>query len=139
MIDKFKKINYLRNYIIEKENELKDYNKRYNAKEEDLYINGRHMTNIGTFRVYIECYLKNNPQLHKGMTQLVRQLPPGENGLPLEIYAFTDDTKWEIYEDIQADIFDHIFSIAEEFGLRIFQNPTGYDMQRINLGTIQSN
>jgi miniconductance mechanosensitive channel len=136
MIAKFKKINYLKNYVIEKENELKEYNKRHNNKEDDSYINGKHMTNIGTFRIYIEFYLKNNPQLCKSMTQLVRQLPPGENGLPLEIYAFTDDTKWEVYEGIQADIFDHIFSVAEEFGLRIFQNPTGYDMQRINLSSI---
>ncbi|MDF2942086.1 MAG: putative rane protein [Herbinix sp.] len=133
MIDKFKKINYLKDYIIEKENELLSYNRRYNA-DTDTYINGKHMTNIGTFRIYIEYYLQNNPRLHKGMTQLVRQLPPGENGLPLEIYAFTDDTKWEHYEGIQADIFDHIFSIAEEFGLRIFQNPTGFDVKQISSG-----
>lgn len=133
MLEKFKKINYLKDYIIEKQNELQNYNKKYNL-ETGIYINGRHMTNIGIFRVYIEHYLQNNPQLHKGMTQLVRQLPPGENGLPLEIYAFTDDTKWERYERIQADIFDHIFSIAGEFELRIFQNPSGYDMKQISLG-----
>ena len=133
MIAKFKKINYLKDYIIEKELELSRYNKKYNT-DADLFINGRHMTNIGTFRVYIESYLNNNPQLHKGMIQLVRQLPPGENGLPLEIYAFTDDTNWEIYESIQSDIFDHIFSVAEQFDLRIFQNPTGFDVKQINIG-----
>ncbi len=129
MIEKFKKIDLLKSYIEEKETELMNYNKKHNS-EDELTINKRQLTNIGTFRVYIENYLKSNPQLHKGMTQLVRQLPQGENGLPLEIYAFTDDTKWENYERIQSDIFDHIFSIAEEFGLRIFQSPTGYDMQQ---------
>lgn len=136
MIEKFKKINYLKDYIIEKENELEEYNQRYNL-DNDLYINGKHMTNIGTFRVYIECYLRNNPKLHKGMTQLVRQLPPGETGLPLEIYAFTDETKWEYYEETQSDIFDHIFSVIGEFGLRMFQNPTGHDMAQINLKPTQ--
>jgi miniconductance mechanosensitive channel len=63
------------------------------------------------------------------MAHMVRQLPPGENGLPLEIYAFIKDTNWEYYEGVQSDIFDHIFSVAGEFGLRIFQNPTGYDMK----------
>ncbi len=129
MIEKFKKIDLLKEYIEEKESELKNYNKKHTS-EDELVINKRQLTNIGTFRVYIENFLKSNPQLHKGMTQLVRQLPQGENGLPLEIYAFTDDTKWENYERIQSDIFDHIFSIAEEFGLRIFQSPTGYDMQK---------
>lgn len=129
MIDKFKKIDLLKDYISEKEAELKSYNKKY-AAEDELDINKRQLTNIGTFRTYIENFLKSNPQLHKGMAQMVRQLPQGENGLPLEIYAFTDDTKWENYERIQSDIFDHIFSIAEEFGIRIFQSPTGYDLQQ---------
>jgi miniconductance mechanosensitive channel len=128
MIEKFKKINYLKEYIIEKEDELKSYNKKY-GDDSELDINKKRLTNIGTFRVYIENYLRDNPQLHKGMTQLVRQLPQGENGLPLEIYAFTDDAKFENYERIQSDIFDHIFAIAEEFELRIFQSPTGYDMR----------
>jgi miniconductance mechanosensitive channel len=129
MIEKFKKIDLLKGYIEEKEAELKNFNKKHNSEDEPD-INKRQLTNIGTFRVYIENYLKSNPQLHQGLTQLVRQLPQGENGLPLEIYAFTDDTKWENYERIQSDIFDHIFSIAKEFGLRIFQSPTGYDMQQ---------
>jgi miniconductance mechanosensitive channel len=128
MIEKFKKINYLKDYIVEKESELMNYNKKYSAQQE-LEINKKRLTNIGTFRVYIENYLRDNPQLHRGMTQMVRQLPQGENGLPLEIYAFTDETKFESFERIQSDIFDHIFSIAGEFGLRIFQSPTGYDMQ----------
>lgn len=132
MLEKFKKITYLKDYIIEKEKELGTYNKKLSA-EENLRINGKYLTNVGTFRAYIQLYLNNHPQLNKDMTQMVRQLPPAENGLPLEIYAFTDTTAWEVYEAIQADIFDHILSIAGEFDLRIYQSPTGYDMRQISL------
>ena len=128
MLERFKRIDYLREYIIEQEATLKSFNKRYQAEDEPD-SNKRQLTNIGVFRIYIENYLHNNPQLHKGMTQLVRQLPQGENGLPLEIYAFTDDTQFVNYEKIQSDIFDHIFAVAKEFDLRIFKSPTGYDMQ----------
>ncbi len=128
MIEKFKKINYLKDYIIEKEKELMQHNQNHDSTDK-LGINGRYMTNIGTFRIYIQNYLKNNSKLMKEMPILVRQLPPTENGLPLEIYAFTDVTNWETYETIQSDIFDHILSIAQEFGIRIFQSPTGYDMR----------
>jgi Small-conductance mechanosensitive channel len=133
MLEKFKKINYLKDYIIEKEEELTSFNKQQNA-DHNLKINGRYMTNIGTFRIYIQSYLNNHPKLLKDMPQIVRQLPAAENGLPLEIYAFTETADWADYEVIQADIFDHIFSIAEEFGLRLFQNPTGYDMKQISIG-----
>lgn len=131
MLERFKRINYLKDYMIEKEAELTEYNKELN-EDAELLINGRHMTNIGTFRAYIEFYLKHHPELHEGMIQIVRQLPPEEHGLPLEIYAFTKNTDWVNYEGVQADIFDHIFSVAEEFGLRIFQNPTGYDVKQIS-------
>ncbi len=130
MIEKFKKINYLKDYIIEKENELVSYNRKFGVEGSELDINKKRLTNIGTFRIYIENYLRDNPQLRRGMTQLVRQLPQGENGLPLEIYAFTDETKFENFERIQSDIFDHIFAIAGEFELRIFQSPTGYDLRQ---------
>lgn len=133
MIQKYKKINFLKDYIIEKEQEIKQYNQN-NDTEDRLRINRRNMTNIGVFRIYIQTYLKNNPKLKKDMPILVRQLPPSENGLPLEVYAFTDITQWEAFEIIQADIFDHIFSVADEFNIRIFQNPTGYDMCRSKVG-----
>lgn len=134
MIEKFKQIHFLQNYVLEKENELKLYNKNKNS-DNGLMVNGRHMTNIGTFRAYITFYLKNHPDLHPDMAQVVRQLAPGEYGLPLEIYAFVKDTAWEKYEEVQSDIFDHILSVAGEFGLRLFQNPTGFDMRQINSGT----
>lgn len=131
MLQKYKKITYLKDYINEKEMEISNYNRK-NATEEEQ-INGKHMTNIGTFRIYIQNYLNNHPQLSKEMSPVVRQLPPAENGLPLEIYAFAKTTDWTTFEIIQSDIFDHIFSIVGEFDLRIFQNPTGYDMQHMKL------
>lgn len=128
MLEKYKKIEYLKDYIFEKETEISLHNQLQNIEEDDI-INGRHLTNIGTFRIYIQYYLNHHPNLMKNMPQMVRQLSPTENGLPLEIYAFTDVTDWAAYETIQADIFDHIFSTAEEFGIRIFQSPTGYDLR----------
>mgnify|MGYP000987229542 FL=1 len=133
MIEKFKKIHYLEDYITQKENEIREYNK-VNEVNTELLVNGRHMTNIGTFRAYIINYIKNHPGLQGDATQIVRQLPPGEYGLPLEIYAFTNTTDWATYENIQSDIFDHIISVAGEFGLRLFQNPSGYDVRKINIG-----
>lgn len=128
MLEKFKKIQLLKDYVIEKENEIQRYNDE-NEVDTELLINGRHLTNIGMFRAYIQLYMKSNPRLHKGLAQSVRQLPPGEHGLPLEIYAFSTEIKWEGYEVVIADIFDHIFSVIDEFELRIFQKPSGYDMR----------
>lgn len=126
MIDKFKKIHYLTDYIHQKEEDIAQYNEKHNI-DKSIKVNGRAMTNIGCFRAYITNYLKNHPGIHKEMTLMVRQLAPGEYGLPLEVYAFTNDTRWVVYESIQSDIFDHLFAVAPEFGLRIFQNPTGSD------------
>ncbi|MCR8659763.1 mechanosensitive ion channel family protein [Paenibacillus endoradicis] len=127
MIDEFKQIHYLTDYMMTRVSEIEEYNKK-NQININNKVNGRQLTNIGVFRMYIHQYLKNHPQIHKQMTLIVRQLAPGDNGLPLEIYAFTNDTNWAIYESIQSDIFDHIFAVAPAFGLRAFQNPTGYDM-----------
>lgn len=128
MIEKFKKIEYIRDYIIEKEKEIEEYNKSHDLESP---VNGRRLTNIGVFRVYLTRYLKHHPKIHQGMTQMVRQLAPGENGLPIEIYAFTNDVNWINYEGIQSDIFDHILAAAKEFGLGIFQNPSGSDIRYI--------
>lgn len=128
MLDRFRKIHLLTEYIESKENEIAEYNKKHNI-DTSLLVNGRHLTNIGTFRKYIEYYLENHPRVHKGLIRMVRQLDPGDSGLPLEIYAFVDNTQWVTYENVQADIFDHIFAVAETFELRIFQKPSGNDMQ----------
>lgn len=130
MIGKFREIHYLTDYINEKQQEIEEFNQA-NQINDAIRVNGRRMTNIGVFRAYIFNYLKNHPKIHKDMTLIVRQLAAGENGLPLEIYAFTNETKWTVYEAIQSDIFDHIFAVAPEFGLRIFQNPTGHDMKSL--------
>ena len=84
-------------------------------------------TNVGAFMAYIEAYLKNRPDVRKDLTVMVRQLDPGPTGLPLEIYVFTNTTVWEQYEAIQASIFDHLLAVIPEFGLRVFQQPTGRD------------
>ncbi|HHT56067.1 mechanosensitive ion channel family protein [Herbinix luporum] len=128
MIEKFKKIHYLEEYISEKEKEIEEYNIKNNI-DTNQKINGRRMTNIGTFRVYLQNYINNHPGINQEKITMVRQLAPDEKGLPLEIYGFTKDTIWVNYERVQADIFDHIFAVAGEFGLRIYQKPSGYDIR----------
>ncbi|EGW37144.1 mechanosensitive ion channel domain-containing protein [Desulfosporosinus sp. OT] len=128
MVEEFEKIHYLADYIKGKKDEIALYNLEIDI-DESHSVNARRLTNIGTFRAYIKFYLKNHPKIHQEMIQMVRQLPSGENGLPLEIYAFTNDTEWVNYETIQSDIFDHIIAVVPEFGLRVFQKPTGYDIR----------
>ncbi|MBP9536146.1 MAG: mechanosensitive ion channel, partial [Pseudoxanthomonas sp.] len=100
----------------------------------DLPVNTRRITNLGTFRAYVECYLRRHPQVHSDMTLLVRQLQPGSTGIPLEIYCFTSDTRWAVYEGVQSDIFDHLLAILPEFGLRVFQQPGGADLRALLSG-----
>jgi len=133
MLERFRKIQYIQEYLDNKKTEIEKYNAVHNIDDSNI-VNGRHLTNIGTFRAYIVQYLKNHPRLHKGMIQMVRQLQPSEHGLPIEIYAFTDDTEWISYEAIQSDIFDHILAVVPEFDLRIFQNPTGHDFKKVVSG-----
>lgn len=130
MIDNFKKVHFLKDYVINKEKELEEYNGKNNIDTEQK-INGRRMTNIGTFRAYMLNYLANHPGIDQDKTIMVRQLAPGEHGVPMEIYAFTRDTIWATYETVQSDIFDHIYAVAGEFGLRIFQTPSGYDLRNL--------
>lgn len=130
MLERYKKIKYIQEYIEGKTTEILNYNKAHNIDRSSI-VNGRHLTNIGTLRAYIDAYLQHHPHVHKGMIKLVRQLASSEHGLPIEIYVFANTTKWNEYESIQADIFDHIFSIIPEFDLRIFQSPTGYDLSHV--------
>ena len=131
MIESFKKIALIKDYVINKVKEIESYNTLHQI-DLTTNINGRQLTNIGTFRAYIKIFLKNNKKIHPDMTFLVRQLEPTSNGLPLQIYVFTNDTDWIRYEEIQADIFDHILAITSEFKLNIFQNPTGNDFLKLN-------
>ena len=127
MIEEYQKIHYLSDYLATRLIEIEKHNEERNI-DQSSKVNGRQLTNIGVFRVYIQQYLKHHPKIHQDMTLIVRQLASGENGLPLEIYTFTNDTNWTAYESVQSDIFDHIFAVAPSFGLRAFQNPTGYDI-----------
>lgn len=129
MLNRFSKIQYITEYLNKKQQEIATHNATADVNKEAL-VNGRHLTNVGTFRAYIEAYLRNHPKISKSLTLLVRQLQPTENGLPIEIYVFSLETNWILYEGIQADIFDHIFAAAPEFDLRVFQNPTGGDFQK---------
>ena len=129
MLEKFKKIRLLTDYLNRKEEETKKYNLE-KGFDETVLVNGRRLTNLGTFRAYIKEYLKSREDIRKDLTFLIRQLNPGPEGLPIEIYVFTNTTAWIPYEEIQADIFDHLFAVVPEFGLRIFQNPTGQDFHQ---------
>lgn len=130
-IEKFRKYYLLSDYINKKEKEIEAYNQSLEV-DDTVVTNGRRMTNLGTFRVYLENYLHNHPKIHQDMTFLVRHLQPTERGIPVEIYVFSNDQAWANYEAIQADIFDHILAIMPEFGLRVFQNPTGEDFRKLS-------
>ena len=128
LLERFQNIRILRPYLENKLSDIQKYNSDIGDDLSEL-INGRRLTNIGTFRAYCLAYLSNHPKIHSaGMTLLVRQLEPTKTGLPIQLYAFTNDTKWATYEDIQGDIFDHLFSILPEFKLKAFQEPSGSDL-----------
>lgn len=133
-----KKFKMLKDYLSEKRAEIA----RWNAAElngDDAPVNARRLTNLGTLRAYIIAYLQWHPRLQTdGFTLLVRQLPPGAQGIPIEIYCFTNTTVWAEYESIQADIFDHLLAILPEFDLTVFQEPTGRDWQRAQSDTVTS-
>lgn len=130
MLEKFSKIQYIAEYIAKKKEELAAHNEALQV-DGSTWVNGRHLTNVGTFRAYVVAYLKQHPLIHQEMTFLVRQLPPSPQGLPIEIYVFSKDQVWANYEAIQADIFDHILAVAPEFELRVFQNPSGHDFRSL--------
>ena len=129
-VDHFTRFALLKDYVKDKEQELTDYNAGLET-EVDAEVNRRRLTNVGTFRAYAYNYLKNHPKIHAGMTLIVRQLAAGPEGLPLEIYSFTNTTEWATYEDIQSDIFDHLLAIVPEFGLRLYQKPAGSDLANL--------
>lgn len=126
LLERLENVPYLKEYICSKRMELADYKQGHRENIAGI-SKGVGLTNIGIFRVYVENYLKNNPNISGNLTTIVRQLPPMETGLPIEIYAFINKTDWEEYEAIQADIFDHIFAVVPEFDLRIYQEPSSYD------------
>lgn len=128
MLERFSRYHLISDYVESRRREIDQYNKERNVDASEI-INGRRMTNIGTLRAYIAAYLRDHPQVRQDMTFLIRQLPPGPQGLPLEIYVFSADQVWANYEAIQADIFDHILATLPLFDLRVYQYPSGYDLQ----------
>ncbi|NDY43200.1 mechanosensitive ion channel [Dissulfurirhabdus thermomarina] len=127
LLERLRRIQILADYIARKEAELATYNAARGV-DASVPVNGRRMTNLGTFRAYVEAYLRHHPRIRQDMTLLVRQLAPTPEGLPLQVYAFTDTTAWAAYEAIQSDIFDHLLAALPEFGLRVFQKPSGHDL-----------
>ncbi len=127
-LENLKKIEILEKYINDKDSEISQWNK---TKSSSSPVNTRQLTNIGTFRAYLTQYLKFHPRLQNKMTMMVRQLPSSQVGIPIEIYCFTDTTDWGDYEDIQADIFDHILAVLPTFELSVYQDVGGYDVRKL--------
>ncbi len=129
MLEKFKKYRLIRDYIIEKEQEIAEHNTKL-GDANMVSVNIRRLTNIGVFRVYADNYILEKPGVNSNMIAMVRQLQPTSKGLPLEIYCFTSDVRWVYHEKVAADIFDHLLTVASEFDLEIFEEPSGGDFRR---------
>jgi miniconductance mechanosensitive channel len=132
MLKRFERFDLIRDYVKEKEEEVREFNKNRNISEEDR-ISGRGQTNVGIFRKYLEVYLYQHPMVSKNLTFLVRQLQPTPTGLPIEIYVFSTSTAWAVYEGVQSDIFDHVLAVIPEFELKVFQQPSGADISNIKI------
>lgn len=129
MLHHYQKITLLKEYLEEKEEEIRTYNTTHGI-DESVWVNGRRQTNLGVFRAYLEQYLRSLPMVNTSMTCMVRQLQPTDKGIPLEVYFFSSQKDWIIYEGIQADVFDHILAAIPEFDLRVFQTPSGSDIEK---------
>ncbi|SEL12275.1 miniconductance mechanosensitive channel [Parapedobacter koreensis] len=134
-IERLKKIQLLKSYIEDRQAEINQYNEQTHA-DRSMPVNGRNMTNVGLFRQYINRYAQNHPQIRQDMTLLVRQLQPTAHGLPIELYMFTADTRWAIYEGIMSDIFDHLLAAIKYFELEIFEAPASDDIRSLRLSAL---
>lgn len=130
LLDRLENIYLISDYVRTMRAELAELNRKFPNAELSV-ANGIRLTNLGIFRKYLECYLKNRPDIRHEMTNMVRQLQSADRGIPLEIYGFSSEKEWEAYENIQSDIFDHILAVIPEFELRVFQNPTGADLKHL--------
>lgn len=133
MLEKFRKIALLTDYIDNKEDELHRYNEEHHI-DSSVLVNGRRQTNLGVFRAYLQRYLSNLPTVSKELTCMVRHLQPTEKGIPIELYFFSANKDWIIYEGVQADVFDHVLAVIPEFGLNVFQDISGNDLRAIRTG-----
>ena len=129
MLDRFRKIRLLKDYIDETERLIAESNEQAGVENDPEPVNGLHQTNLGVFRAYLERYLRSLAGITQEMMLMVRQLQPTEKGLPVELYFFSKVTEWTVYEKVQADVFDHVLAVIPEFGLRVFQNPAGSDVR----------
>ena len=132
MLAKYRKIQLLKDYIDNTEKVVELYNKEHHI-DNSILLNGRRQTNLGVFRAYLNSYLKSLPTINQELTCMVRQLQPTETGIPLELYFFSAIKDWVPYEEVQADVFDHVLAIIPEFGLRVFQNPSGEDVRELRV------
>ena len=136
LLKKLEKIELLKDLLRKKNQEIKEYNQKKQKKQENQenqenQKSPRQLTNIGVFRLYLEEYLKNNQEINQTMTFIIRQLAPSREGLPLEIYVFSKKQDWADYERVQADIFDHFLAIIPDFELKVFQDPSSYDLKSL--------
>lgn len=132
LLERFKKFNRIKDYILQKEADIREFNASRNM-DTSVLLNGRNLTNIGVFRVYLLNYLKGIEHLNQDMTMMVRQLPPTTTGVPIEIYAFSKHKEWVTYENIMGDIMDHVLAVVPSFDLRIFENPSGAILKGIHI------
>ena len=128
MLERYKKIELVKDYITQKQDEISQYNEQHKT-DTSLIINGRQQTNIGIFRIYLLEYIKRNKNINQDLSMFVRQLQPTENGLPLQIYVFSNKTDLVEYEQVQSDLFDHVIASVKMFDLRIFQKPTSHNRE----------
>lgn len=131
LLQRFEKFHLISEYLKQKQEDIKNDNE-HAGFDPSVLVNGRRLTNVGTFREYLKAYLKQRSDVDNNLTFLIRQLQPGAEGLPIEIYIFANTTEWVEYEDIQSDIFDHIMAVVPEFELKIYQNPTGSDFKELS-------
>jgi len=130
MLEHYRRFSRIREYLDSRQAEIEAYNREHRIDLTDS-VSGRRMTNLGVFRAYVTAYLRSHPMIRQDMTFLVRQLPPGPTGIPIEIFVFSADQRWAAYEGIQADIFDHLLAVIPEFDLRVYQEPSGHDLGAI--------
>jgi miniconductance mechanosensitive channel len=130
MLEKYRKIQLLKDYIEQTEAVVEAYNKE-NGIDNEVLVNGRRQTNLGVFRAYLTAYLKSLPVVNTELNCMVRHLQPTDHGLPVELYFFSTIKDWIPYEGVQADVFDHVLAIIPEFDLRVFQSPSGADLRRL--------
>lgn len=135
MLDKYRKIRLLKDYIEKTEHIIQEYNEEHDI-DNSILVNGRRQTNLGVFRAYLTAYLKSLPEVNPKLTCMVRQLQPTDRGLPMELYFFSSIKDWVPYEGVQADVFDHVLAIIPEFDLQVFQSPSGRDFQRVCSGEV---